>query len=121
MYKRQPYGRLAGWFALGAVLAAALGFDTLAGWFGGSKLAERTARWPVMGIAGVLIAVLTVAQLVPLGRSLNPPFQTRDDADWFPETPLIEAARRLQTDNPRGGRPGPSVLDTKHKGEGPAP
>ena len=69
-----PYGRLAGWFALGAVLAAALGFDSLAGWFGGSKLAERAARWPVVPIAGVLIAVLTVAQLVPLGRSLNPPF-----------------------------------------------
>ena len=113
-----PYGRLAGWFALGAVLAAALGFDSLAGWFGGSKLAERAARWPVVPIAGVLIAVLTVAQLVPLGRSLNPPFQTRDDADWFPETPLIEAARKLQTDNPRGGRLAPIVLDNNNMVEG---
>ena len=113
-----PYGRLAGWFALGAVLAAAIGFDTLAGWFDGTNVAGRMARWPVMPIAGVLIAVLTVAQLVPLGRNLNPPFQTRDDADWFPDTPLIEAARALQSDNPRGGRLAPIVLDRVGIAEG---
>ena len=113
-----PYGRLAGWFALGAVLAAAIGFDTLAGWFDGTNVAGRMARWPVMPIAGVLIAVLTVAQLVPLGRNLNPPFQTRDDADWFPETPLIAAARALQRDNPQGGRLAPIVLDNTNMVEG---
>ena len=113
-----PYGRLAGWFALGAVLAAAIGFDTLAGWFDGTNVAGRMARWPVMPIAGVLIAVLTVAQLVPLGRNLNPPFQTRDDADWFPETPLSAAARALQRDNPQGGRLAPIVLDNTNMVEG---
>jgi hypothetical protein len=113
-----PYGRLAGWFALGAVLAAAIGFDALAGWFGGTNLADRAGCWPVVPIAGVLIAVLTVAQLVPLGRNLNPPFQTRDDADWFPETPLIEAARALQTRQPPRRAPGPDRVGQHQHGRG---
>ena len=107
-----PYGRLAGWFALGAVLAAALGFDLLV------ELVQR--RWPTAAagrwamaapVAGVSICVLTVAQLVPLGHNLNPPFQPRDDAHWFPDTPLIREARKLQQDAPGAGRLAPIVLD----------
>ncbi|MEZ5373078.1 MAG: YfhO family protein [Microthrixaceae bacterium] len=115
-----PYGRLAGWFALGAVLGAALGFDTLVGAVQRHRPAVLSGRWAVAApVAGALVCALTVVQLVPLGRDLNPPFQSRDDSAWFPDTPLLDAARAHQLEvAATGGRVAPIVLDNVNLAEG---
>lgn len=95
-----PYTRLLGWTAAGIVVAAAAGAQAC--W-------ERVSRWLPTGVDATrrtwiataavgLAVVVTTAQMVPLGRALNPEFPPRHaERATFGPTPLIEAATSLRS------------------------
>ncbi len=107
-----PYARFAGWLAIGIVVASMVGFDVLIDAMTRWRRPERhpTRRQLEWAVAG-LVVLVAVGQLIPLGRGLNPAFQSRDDQSWYPSTPVVEAAAALPDHNGWEARIAPLTTD----------
>ena len=88
-----PYGRLFQWSTFGLALLAGIGLDESV-----KALARRhsTIDYGRATMIGLGLAGLTAAQLIPIGRSLNPPFATINASTNFPATGLIRAIESYQ-------------------------
>ncbi len=111
------FGRALFLFDLGVAVLAGLGLDAVLGALrrrtrrdAGRKPARALLMLPALLTALCLGA--TATQLITYGRRVNPPFQPRTDAELFPSTPAIDAARAVI-----GDRPGRSpILPVRHPG-----
>ncbi|HEX3460731.1 MAG TPA: hypothetical protein VHT49_07485 [Acidimicrobiales bacterium] len=92
-----PYGRLFQWSTFGLALLAGIGLDETV-----KAVARRQGRidYGRATIIGLGLAALTAAQLIPIGRSLNPPFATINASTDFPATGLIRAIESYQKQSP---------------------
>jgi hypothetical protein len=88
-----PYGRLFQWSTFGLAILAGIGLDE-------SVKAVARRHWKIdygkATVIGLGLAGLTAAQLIPIGRSINPPFATMNAATTFPTTGLIKAIETYQ-------------------------
>ncbi|MGH9097529.1 MAG: YfhO family protein, partial [Acidimicrobiales bacterium] len=88
-----PYGRLFQWSTFGLAILAGIGLDETI-----KAVARR--HWKIdygkASVIGLGLAGLTAAQLIPIGRSLNPPFATMNASTTFPTTGLIKAIETYQ-------------------------
>ena len=88
-----PYGRLFQWSTFGLAILAGIGLDE-------SIKAVARRHWKLdygkATVIGLGLAGLTAAQLIPIGRSLNPPFATMNASTTFPTTGLIKAIETYQ-------------------------
>jgi hypothetical protein len=88
-----PYGRLFQWATFGLALLAGIGLDESV-----KALSRRHGKidYRKATVIGLGLAGLTAAQLIPIGRSLNPPFATINASTNFPATGLIRAIESYQ-------------------------
>ena len=88
-----PYGRLFQWSTFGLAILAGIGLDESV-----KALTRRHGKidYRKATVIGLGLAGLTAAQLIPIGRSLNPPFATINSATNFPTTGLITAIDAYQ-------------------------
>lgn len=95
-----PYGRLLQWASMGLVLLGAIGLDRTLARLATVRLGTERVRVVAVGALGVAVVTCTAFQLIPLGRSLNPPFATLTRQNTFPETRLVRAMEDYTRNGP---------------------
>ncbi|MHB1711888.1 MAG: hypothetical protein ACYCV7_10865, partial [Acidimicrobiales bacterium] len=92
-----PYGRLFQWSTFGLALLAGIGLDEV---IEALSRHRRKIDHKMATIAGLVVVAVTAGQLIPIGRSINPPFASLNSADTFPTTGLIRSIETYQKTMP---------------------
>lgn len=110
----RPYARLVLFAAFGLALAAGIGVQVLVDALRRHRPAWQAGRPLLAGrVAMAALTLATAAQLIVIGRQINPPFVPNEARYLMPSTPLVEQLRAGANPNGWPSRTIPLVLRGK--------